>query len=67
MLLGAQLPEQLWPETVAVAVYLKNRLPNALSKITPYERLLKHKPTISHLAKFGKPAHVLINDQCLMK
>ena len=50
----AGMPNKLWAEAVATAVYIKNRLPTrALPNSTPYERWTRKKPDISHLRTFG--------------
>jgi hypothetical protein len=54
MLKHAGMPNKLWAEAVATAVYIKNRLPTrALPNSTPYERWTRKKPDISHLRTFG--------------
>lgn len=49
---ASKLPKELWPEAVGMAVFLKNRLPNSASPLTPYERLLNRKPAIDHIVEF---------------
>jgi len=45
---------KLWAEAVSTAVYINNRLPSrALPNSTPFERLTRKKPYISHLQTFG--------------
>ena len=54
LLKHAGIPNKLWAEAVATAVYNKNRLPTrALPNSTLYERLTPKKPDISHLRTFG--------------
>lgn len=67
MLNSSRLPKELWPEAASTAVYLKNRLPNSANQITPFERLLSKKPRIEHIAEFGSPIHIIVNDQYLTK
>ena len=48
MLIHANLPHRLWPEAIAAACYITNRLPTkALEKKTPYEAWHGHKPDLS--------------------
>jgi hypothetical protein len=52
MVKHAGMPNQLWAEAVSTSVYLKNRLTSrALTNSTPFERLTRKKPDISHLRK----------------
>lgn len=67
MLHASALPLTLWPEAVATAVYIKNRLPNSSCNLTPVERLTKIKPEISHILEFGAPVHLIVNDEYLTK
>lgn len=67
MLIASKLPIELWPEAVATAVYIKNRLPTNGRSDTPYEQLIGLKPRIDHLLEFGQPVHVIVNDQYLTK
>lgn len=67
LLNASKLPKELWPEALATAVYLKNRLPNSRSHLTPFERLLRKQPKIDHVVEFGCPAHVIVNDEYLTK
>ena len=54
MLKAAGMPLRFWAEAVHTAAYIRNRVPKArLGNITPYERLLKTKPDISHIRTFG--------------
>jgi len=54
MLLQAQLPKNLWPETIHHAVWLKNRTSTrALNETTPYEMLHGLKPDLTDLPEWG--------------
>ncbi|CAG7709420.1 unnamed protein product, partial [Allacma fusca] len=45
MLLASQLPEYLWAEAVATAIYVKNRLLDSIhSDITPFQAIFGKKP-----------------------
>jgi hypothetical protein len=58
----SKIPENLWPEAVQHAVWLKNRTPaRALRKKeakTPYEALKGEKPTLSRERIWGSRAYV---------
>ncbi len=60
MRIGADLPEDLWPETISAAAYILNRTPTSRTGITPFEALYKFKPTISHMKIYGCKAYPLI-------
>ena len=61
LLHAAGLSYEFWPEAVAVAVYLKNRLPHrAVTGKTPEEAFTGIKPDVSHLRVFGCDAYVLV-------
>lgn len=64
---ASNLPVELWPEAVATPLYLKNRLPNAHSALTPLERLTNVKPNVKNLHEFGPPVNIIVNDQYLTK
>jgi hypothetical protein len=60
MLLAAQLPRNLWPETIHHAVWLKNRTSTrALNGMTPYEKMFKTKPNLSDLPDWGARVFVM--------
>jgi hypothetical protein len=58
----SRIPENLWPEAIQHAVWLKNRAPaRALRKkdaITPYEALKGAKPTLTRERIWGSRAYV---------
>lgn len=55
ILLDARLPQSFWGEAVSTVVYTRNRTPNSTlpGHMSPHERLVGAKPSISHLRKFG--------------
>ena len=60
MLIHAGLPSSLWPEAIAAACYITNRLPTtALEGKTPYEAWYKKKPDLSNLRVYGCNAYVI--------
>ena len=68
MLFAHDLPESLWPEAAAYAVYLKNRSPTrALPDMTPFEAFWGRKPNVAHLREFGVDCWVLRQDSQLHK
>ncbi|GJV02856.1 retrovirus-related pol polyprotein from transposon TNT 1-94 [Tanacetum coccineum] len=49
-----KLPLKFWEDCVTTATYLINKLPSSvIGNVTPYEILLKNKPTYEHLKVFG--------------
>ncbi|KAJ6437664.1 Cut9 interacting protein Scn1 [Purpureocillium lavendulum] len=76
MQVGANLPDELWPETWKTAVYLHNRSPQqAHNWKTPFERLhqwlrennrdtgyLQTQPDITHLKAYGCRAYPLTRE-----
>ena len=60
MLIHAGLPSSLWPEVIAAACYITNRLPTmAPEGKTPYEVWYKKKPDLSNLHIYGCNAYVI--------
>lgn len=59
--------QELWPEAISCAVYVKNRLPTATSRDSPFARLLHKEPNLWNLVEFGREVHMLVNDQYLTK
>jgi len=54
MLTGYKLPEFLWAEAVATAVYILNRVLNKMSpNKTAFEIIFNRKPNLKHLHVFG--------------
>ena len=60
MLSGGNLSSEYWSHALLHAVYVKNRLPHSslLGRITPFERLTRRKPDLTHLQVFG--SHVTV-------
>jgi hypothetical protein len=57
MLLESGLPTRLWLEAVMTSNYVRNRsLASGLSE-TPFERLFRKRPEVSHLRLFGSTAY----------
>ena len=64
MMKNKQVPDQLWAEAVATAVYLLNRAPTkAVMDQTPYQALKGIIPTVHHLRVFGCVAYPMVNSQ----
>ena len=61
MLKGANLDKSFWADALLHAVYLKNRLPHQAIGMTPYERMMRRKPDLSHLRIFG--TKVIVKDK----
>ena len=54
LLLESSVPAKFWPEALATAVHLINRLPShSFSNQTPYFHLFHKDPTYTHLRIFG--------------
>ena len=54
MLSDSKLPKHFWAEALLTAVYVKNRSPTvAILDKTPFEALIKRKPSVKHLRTFG--------------
>ncbi|KAD5961360.1 hypothetical protein E3N88_12833 [Mikania micrantha] len=55
------VPGQFWAEAMQTAAYVTNRLPQqGLNFLTPYEKLYKVKPTVSHFRVFGCVCYVFV-------
>ncbi|PPJ52893.1 hypothetical protein CBER1_11827 [Cercospora berteroae] len=72
LMIASSLPKSLWPETVAAATYLLNKMPSqALDGESPYSVLMKHfgreedalQPDVSNLKAYGCTAYVYDNDR----
>jgi hypothetical protein len=51
------IPNNLWPKSISIIVYLKNRSPTKyLEHKTPYEAFYGYKLVVSHLKFFGTKA-----------
>jgi hypothetical protein len=60
MRIEANLPANMWPETVKAAGYTANRTPvRKLLWKTPLEAVLKHKPQLAHMHVYGSRAYPL--------
>jgi hypothetical protein len=60
MLLQAQLPKNLWPETIHHAVWLKNRTSTrALNGTMPYKMVHGSKPDLTDLPEWGANVFVM--------
>jgi transposase InsO family protein len=53
----------LWAETIATAVYLRNRLPHRRIKMTPHEIYIGNKPSIKHLQPWGRECYIHIPEE----
>lgn len=53
MLLGSQLPKELWPYAVQTAVVVRNRCFNNRTRQTPYFMLTGRRPNVSRMQTFG--------------
>ena len=61
LLLGANLPDILWPEAYMAAAYIANRTPTKrLGWKTPFEAFTKSVPSIAHMHPFGCKAFPFI-------
>lgn len=61
MLKERDVPNNLWAEAVATAVYLLNLSPTrAVRNMTPFEAWNGFKPNVSHLKTFGCLCYALI-------
>ncbi|EKG08999.1 Integrase catalytic core, partial [Macrophomina phaseolina MS6] len=63
MRIGANLPQNLWPEIVTAAAYLANRTPQRkINWMTPFQHVTQSKPDLSHLRVYGCKAFPLRKD-----
>lgn len=62
-IIDSDLPLSLWAESVAHSVYVKNRIPHAFNKKTPFEIFFGMQPRIGHLQYFGQKAYVNVPTQ----
>jgi hypothetical protein len=64
MLSEKNLPNYLWVEVVATALYIMNRTPTTtVHGMTPKEKFTGKKPNVSHLRMFGYIAYVHVPDE----
>jgi hypothetical protein len=60
MLMTAQLPKKLWPETIHHAIWIKNHMSTrTLNGRTPYEALNNVKPDLTDLPEWGARVYML--------
>ena len=61
MLHAKKVPPIFWAECMKTAVYVTNRLPQArLGFTSPFEKLWKTRPTVSHFRVFGCVCYVFL-------
>ena len=64
MIINHQLPQFLWEQAVANAVYVCNcAFTTSLRNKIPYETWFKRRLNISHLQEFGAPVWILLQGQ----
>ena len=64
MINNHQLPQFLWEQAVAHAVYVcDHAFTTSLKNKTPYETWFEKRPNISHLREFGAPVWILLQGQ----
>ena len=56
----ANVPHNLWAESVGAAVYIRNRMPMTTTGVTPYERFFGRKPRVDHIRIFGCYGYALL-------
>ncbi|CAN1849719.1 Retrovirus-related Pol polyprotein from transposon TNT 1-94 [Linum perenne] len=68
MLHAKNVPAKYWAECMKTVVHIINRLPQPkLEFISPFEKLWKVKPTITHFRVFGCVCYVFVPDQLRSK
>ena len=60
--IAANLPQDLWPETIVAAAYILNRTPLFRTGMTPFEALYGTKPRLNHLYVYGCRAYLKRNN-----
>ncbi|CAO1615843.1 unnamed protein product [Parajaminaea phylloscopi] len=61
MMAAARLPKHFWPFAVLTVAYIRNHVGHSsLNNISPFERLRKKRPDLSHLRVFGCVAYPLL-------
>ena len=58
----ANVPHNLWAESVGAAVYIWNRMPMTTTGVTPYQRFFGRKPRVDHIRIFGCYGYALLPD-----
>ena len=62
MLEARDIPPYMWVEVVNCDSYIQNMVPHkSVSKVTPFEALMGHKPDVSRLRVFGSIAWAKIS------
>ena len=63
MILAQQLPNELWPEAMSHATYIRNRAyTKAVPDMTPHQKWTGTHPDISFILEFGCPVWILNQD-----
>ncbi|GMF42283.1 unnamed protein product [Phytophthora fragariaefolia] len=63
MLYHEGISNKWWAESVNIAVWIINRIPNSVNIKTPYEIVNKAKPQLKHLKVFGSLGYAHIPDE----
>ena len=62
------VPSEFWAKCLKTAAHITNRLPQAkLGFVSPYQKLWKIKPTVSHFRVFGCVCYVLVPEKLRSK
>ena len=68
MIFAHDLPNELWPEAMSHATYIRNRAyTHAVPNKTPYEKWSGKQPDISFVQEFGRPVWILNQGLNLLK
>ncbi|KAF7836005.1 Retrovirus-related Pol polyprotein from transposon TNT 1-94 [Senna tora] len=68
MLHAKNVPPRFWAECMKTTVHIINRLPQAkLGFVSPYEKLWRVKPTVSHFRVFGCVCYAFVPDHLRSK
>ena len=63
LLIGAELPKQLWTYAVPTSVHIRNRCYNHRTGKTPYECLTGIKPNLSNMYVFGTVCYEYVQNK----